>query len=70
MKAIKVFIGDDALLRIMEPLTKEVMQDEDSFAYQVSKNELLICCTGECSLAYWKAVISHFTDEITITELK
>ncbi len=69
MKAIKVIVGDEGMMLIPE-IIKQIMEDEECFAYQTSKNEFIFCSEDGYLISYWRGVLLKFNFEIIILDLK
>lgn len=69
MKAIKVFIDMEEQHKML-PLIEELNGHDDIAMMGVGETEFVIAASGECAMAYAKAVLSKTLNDCTIENCK
>ena len=69
MKAIKVFIDMEEQHKML-PLMEELNSNDDIAMMCVGETEFVIATSGECAMAYAKAVLTKTLDDCTVENWK
>lgn len=69
MKAIKVFIDMEEQHKML-PLMEELNRNDDIAMMGVGETEFVIATSGECAMAYAKAVLTKTLDDYTVENCK
>jgi hypothetical protein len=69
MKAIKVFIDMEEQHKML-PLMEELNSNDDIAMMCVGETEFVIATSGECAMAYAKAVLTKALDDYTVENCK
>lgn len=69
MKAIKVFIDMEEQHKML-PLIEELNKNDDIAMMCVGETEFVIAASGECAMAYAKAVLAKTLNDCTIENCK
>lgn len=69
MNAFKIFIDNHEMHKMLD-LVSKLNSDEEIMAVIVNPDEFVVATTGECSLAYAKAVIESNLSGYSIEVIK